>query len=403
MAEQATVAGTSTRGRLSYLDGVRALAALYVVLHHVWFTAFPAYPRNIGPTGTGWLVYGHLAVAVFIVVSGFSLTIAPARRGYQLGGVKRFLRRRAWRILPPYWAAIALSVFVFGVLTPDLTGRAISLKGVLVHALLLQDVIDTPKPNGAFWSIAVEWQIYFLFPLVLLARRRLGSVPTVALAAAAVLAAQFIAWNVPALDGLLNLTPQFFALFVLGVAAAGVVNHDIPRRVLAYAGPVGIAIFAGFVVLAAVQGPVWIDSKYFWIDLAVGAGTACLLAALADNRLTALRSLLAGRVLSGVGAYSYSVYLVHLPFLWLVGHYVVGRFDLGSTAAFLLLMALGVPVVLAGSYGFHRVFELPFMENRSLAELTGRERKGSGGGRHRAADVRQHQPAAPTPPVAASS
>ena len=83
------------------LDGLRGLAALYVVLFHCWLLAFPGFPRNSGPFWLGWLMYGRLAVVFFLVLSGFSLALSPARKGWQQGGVARFLRRRAWRILPP--------------------------------------------------------------------------------------------------------------------------------------------------------------------------------------------------------------------------------------------------------------------------------------------------------------
>ena len=113
------------------------------MLHHIWITTYPDYPRNSGPAIVGWLLYGHVAVSVFIVVSGFSLSIAPVRSGWQLkGGVPRFLRRRAWRILPTYWAALALSCIVFGLITPDETGAQVSAKAIAVHGVLLQDVIN---------------------------------------------------------------------------------------------------------------------------------------------------------------------------------------------------------------------------------------------------------------------
>ncbi|WNV89190.1 acyltransferase [Umezawaea sp. Da 62-37] len=362
------------RARLSFLDGVRALAALYVVLHHIWFTVYPTYPVNSGPVFLGWLLYGHLAVAVFIVVSGFSLTVAPARRGYRLGGVARFLRRRAWRILPPYWAALGLSVLVFGLITPELTGRAITLKGVLAHFFLVQDVVDSPKPNGAFWSIAIEWQIYFLFPLVLLLRRRIGPLWMVVVSTAAVVAAQLVGENVGPLDGVLNLTPQFLALFVFGVAAAMVLEEG--RTAPRWLGAAGVACFAVFVVLAVVFGSVWVDRGYFWIDLLVGVGTAAVLAVLAGGGFAPLRAFLASWALSRVGLFSYSVYLVHLPLLWLVDHFLVSVLVADPLARFGLLLVFGTAAVLGGSYLFHRVFERPFMENRSLAEVTAAIRGG---------------------------
>src|SRR3954470_9567348 len=100
------------RPRLAGLDGVRGLAALFVVVHHVFLRAFPGYPVDRAPFWAGWLIYGRFAVVVFIVLSGFSLALLPARRGWRLDGISRFARRRALRILPAYYAALAFSLAV---------------------------------------------------------------------------------------------------------------------------------------------------------------------------------------------------------------------------------------------------------------------------------------------------
>ena len=162
--------------RVEWLDGVRALAAFFVVLHHSWLMTVGGYPATNGPWFTDWLVYGHLAVSVFIVVSGYSLTLTPAKHGMQLkGGWWGFLRRRFWRIVPPYWAALGLVAVLIGAgLTGPANGPEFSPRDFFVHLFLVQDAIGNVSPNGAFWSIAVEWHIYFLFPLLLVGFRRFG-------------------------------------------------------------------------------------------------------------------------------------------------------------------------------------------------------------------------------------
>ena len=143
--------------RVDWLDGVRGCAAVYVMLHHIYLTIFPGFPVTTGPWYLGWLMYGHLAVVVFIVVSGFSLGLAPARSRNKLqGGVSTFFRRRAWRILPPYWAALIVSSVVAHFLLNQAPGNEVNLRTLLVHALLLQDIIPSNAPPGAFWSIAIE-------------------------------------------------------------------------------------------------------------------------------------------------------------------------------------------------------------------------------------------------------
>ncbi len=194
---------------------------MFVVFHHTWLTTYHSYPRNTGPWGLAWLIYGQLAVAVFIVVSGFSLSLATVRSGDRLvGGTTRFIRRRAWRILPAYWAALAFSVIVLATLIHAKTGESPSLKAIIVHGALLQDVIGSRTPNGAFWSIAPEWQIYFLFPILLILVRRWSGVAATLTTTAVVIAGYLVATNVSAFGKFLDLTPVFLALFAFGMLAA---------------------------------------------------------------------------------------------------------------------------------------------------------------------------------------
>ena len=54
--------------RVEGVDGIRGLAALYVVMHHCWLLTFHGYPADTGPAWLGWLLYGHLAVVAFIML-----------------------------------------------------------------------------------------------------------------------------------------------------------------------------------------------------------------------------------------------------------------------------------------------------------------------------------------------
>src|SRR6186713_3008000 len=95
--------------RLEYLDGLRALAAIYVVLFHagVGFLDSERPLAGFARTLQRGLSYGHDAVAVFIVLSGYCLMLPVARAdGQFVRGVPNYFARRAWRILPPYFAAL---------------------------------------------------------------------------------------------------------------------------------------------------------------------------------------------------------------------------------------------------------------------------------------------------------
>ena len=126
-ATAASEIADAPRRRLAGLDGVRGLAALFVVVNHVFLRAFPGYPVDKAPFWAAWFIYGRFAVVVFIVLSGFSLALSPARHGWRLDAVSRFASRRARRILPPYWAALVFSLAVAWLLVRP-PGRCLFLR-----------------------------------------------------------------------------------------------------------------------------------------------------------------------------------------------------------------------------------------------------------------------------------
>jgi peptidoglycan/LPS O-acetylase OafA/YrhL len=133
---------------LAGLDGLRGLAALYVLLFHAWLLAFRHFPRNTGPAYLTWSMYGRLSVVFFLALSGFSLALSPALNDWQLGGAARFLRRRAWRILPAYWAALAFSLVIAVFIVPATHKGPPTDRSVAVFGLLLQDFVKARTPNG---------------------------------------------------------------------------------------------------------------------------------------------------------------------------------------------------------------------------------------------------------------
>ncbi|WP_313376712.1 acyltransferase, partial [Chishuiella sp.] len=174
--------------RFDFLDGIRGLAALWVVLFH-------SLLFNGDNTGIKWsenfilnniqkpLSIGHLAVSIFIVLSGFCLAIPVVNNGLELkGGFKRYIFRRAKRLIPPYYFALLLSLILI-LLFPLLqvanntawdSKIPVTIESIISHLLLIHNFkMDwIYKINGAHWSIATEWQIYWLFPLMLLLWRK---------------------------------------------------------------------------------------------------------------------------------------------------------------------------------------------------------------------------------------
>ncbi|MFD9507214.1 acyltransferase family protein [Streptomyces mirabilis] len=359
---------TRGRGQVLGLDGLRGLAALYVLLFHCWLLTMPGFPENSGPAWLGWLMYGRLAVVFFLVLSGFSLAISPARNGWHLGGVSRFLRRRAWRILPPYWAALALSLAVAWFVVPASHFGPPTGTSILVYGFVVQDMFTAPTPNGAFWSIGVEAELYLVFPLLLLVRRRLGAVVLVASVTLLVIARGLLAPNASPVEGVNWLTPNLAPVFVAGLVGAGIVVAPERVRRLPWHWLAALAALP-VVALVVIKGSAWTVDHYFWIDLAVAPAMTMMIAAVATGRPAVLMRLLATRPMRGLGDFSYSLYLVHLPIVMIVCRKVAPHFVSPGLPAFWFTLTLALPASVLAAWLFAKLFELPFKRNRSWKSM----------------------------------
>jgi peptidoglycan/LPS O-acetylase OafA/YrhL len=357
------------RQRIAGLDGVRGLAAAYVVVDHVFLRTFPSYPADHAPFWAAWFMYGRFAVVVFIVLSGFSLALSPARHGWRLDAISRFAQRRVWRILPAYWAALAFSLAVAWLIVPQPGHGVPDVKSVLVNGLLVQNIVLAPSPNSAFWSMAVEAQLYLLFPLLLLIVRRRGAIIMVVTVTLIVAAVGIFGPHVARLDTfVIQSPPDLAALFAVGILTAGIVGASSARRSWPWH---WLALAAVAPVLATiwVQGSVWTVDHLFWVDLALGPAIACLLAALATGRPAPLLKLLDARPMRNLGGSSYSLYLTHAPILVVVYHLIVAGHVHQGVPAFLVTVAIVLPVTIAFARVFASVFETPFMLGHSPSRI----------------------------------
>ena len=145
----------------------------------------------------------------------------PCRRPATAGGWTRSpgsRGRRARRILPPYWAALAFSLAVAWLVVPQPGHGVPDAKSVVVNGLLVQNIVGAPSPNAAFWSMAVEAQLYLLFPLLLLMVRRWGAIAMVATVTLVVAAVGIFGPHVSRLDTfVIQSPPDLAALFAVGI------------------------------------------------------------------------------------------------------------------------------------------------------------------------------------------
>ncbi len=311
--------------RLDFLDGLRGLAALFVVLHHMHqettytvldHAALP--PRLLSLTS--WLELGHYGVAVFIVLSGYSLMLPVVRSGTgQLkGGFGRYIQRRARRILPPYYIALAISLLLFAIV-PALhhpQGTRIEAdfpawepNAIWTHLLLVHNLTPwTFKINGPMWSVATEWQIYFLFPLLLLpVWKRFGSVTAVIVGFGLGLAPHLL-FNVG--DGAY---PWYIGLFAMGMmgAALSFSRHSGAASLLDKMPWLLLSLLCTLGLIVTIKK--W-HGYAAPPDALAGAATMCLLVGCAyqfqQGRNSLLLRFFRRKGLVQIGLFSYSLYLI---------------------------------------------------------------------------------------------
>ena len=367
----AALAQAGTRpGRIAGLDGIRGLAALYVVTCHIFLRAWPGYPgANHAPFWAALLSHGRGGVAMFIVLSGFSLGLGPARSGWRLPSAAAFAHRRAWRILPPYWAALGFSLLMTWYVVAQPGWATPDGKSVVVYGLLAQDAFSVGIPNRAFWSIAVEAQLYVMLPLLLLLVRRVSARAMVGLVAAIVVTIGLLGPHVPLMNSaLVKFTPDLAVLFAVGLLAAGIVTAGEHTRSRPWGG-YALAAAVPVIALMVIKGGTWSNSNLFWLDLAWAPALGCFLAAVATARPRFVVRFLDSRALRSLGSFSYSLYLTHLPIVMAVSYgLVLGRVASG-TPAFFVLAAILLPVTVCFARLFAAVFELPFQRHRGWAAL----------------------------------
>ena len=152
-------------------DGYRAIAITGVVLLHVSFASGFIYRH---PTLSGYLFNGDFGVSLFFAISGFLLYrpfVASRLAGRPAMGVRAFFRRRALRILPAYWVALTVVVYVL---------RQEEIHSLKEFVLLysLQQIYSEPYHFHGIqqaWSLGTEVSFYLLLPFYAAGVRRLST------------------------------------------------------------------------------------------------------------------------------------------------------------------------------------------------------------------------------------
>ncbi|MBC8063958.1 MAG: acyltransferase [Chlorobia bacterium] len=361
--------------RLELVEGMRGVAALYVVLSHFVNIVDPRLLEGKS-TSPIWLqklmmpfTYGHLAVAAFIVLSGFCLQLSLFNgKDGRIHDLKRFLQRRAWRILPAYYASLALSIGVCIWVTQYQTGLPysqyvpVTRENVLAHVFMVHNLSPEwmYKINGVLWSIALEIQLYLMFPLFVILLFRFGRVGIVGIGSL------FAFLTLAFLPVATKLYPWFVPLFCLGMATA----HFAYRPNLRVGIQPRLASVCFWFSLVGIGLTVGMKSL-IPSDLFIGLSVSCLIYLGAVAPWLRLPGTFGWKPLIKLGAFSYSLYLMHHPILQVL---FVNKpaWAKGDGLEMVFCLAVALPLILLGTWLFSLAFERPFIAKKAGSRQTDR-------------------------------
>jgi peptidoglycan/LPS O-acetylase OafA/YrhL len=144
--------------RLKFVDGLRGVAAMMVVLFHLF-----------GRTSAAALTSrGYLGVAIFFVLSGFVITAIVGTRRVTAGFLGRFALRRMIRLDIPYWLNIALALGLMAIaVRAGIPKQPVHAWPIAAHLVYLQEFFGYTEINTVYWTLCFEVQFYLALILLL--------------------------------------------------------------------------------------------------------------------------------------------------------------------------------------------------------------------------------------------
>ncbi len=312
------------QGRIPELDGLRGTAILLVLVGHYFAAPGKGAVRFLSGY---WVRLGWTGVDLFFVLSGFLIGGILLAVRDSPNYFKTFYARRFFRIIPIYYAWIAIYAVLFLIARAFLTARVGSVQkidiSILAHFLFLQNFHDFLKSTVSFWwfsltwSLAVEEQFYLVAPVLVryLPKRVLALVLIAVMFGAPIL--RFVVRNGFS-DGpwlAYRLMPCRADSLAAGVLAALLWNNPKAR---AWIEAHALLLYGLFAILFAGVAYIWRyhsdpllpltqTAGYTWLALFF----AVLLLLVVSRRASLLAALMRLGFLREIGGVSYCIYIIH--------------------------------------------------------------------------------------------
>ena len=353
------------RERQPGLDLLRALAIIVVVIYHAALFGFKL-PGRVDR-------FGWIGVDLFFVLSGYLIggqLLAPFARDQRIN-LGRFFARRALRIMPAYFAVLAIYFLLpswreYPEMSQPLWKFLLSIQNVALHG-------GTAFSHA--WSLAVEDQFYLCLPFILLFVNRWPRsaiiIPCV-IVFGGILLRTFLAWQNPAADFGVSFRgfqawiyyPTWTRLdpLVFGVALAAIEKFRLQwwkglMNCARWLWLPGVALIAFGLYLG--EGDYLSVAACIWQFPLIALGMAALLICALSPRLPFRRVAIPGAAF--IASIAYSAYLIQKLVMHVVGQFCFEHSIALTSVSALVLVEI---CVYAAAFILFLLIERPFLQLR---------------------------------------
>ena len=212
--------------RIPELDGFRVLLVFIVSWYHIWQQSWLT-PR-VGNVSLDFLVRaGYMPVDGTILLSGFLLFLPYARHmllGERMPSARGFYQRRIARIVPSYVFVTLLMLFAVAIPYQQFRTTGAMVKDVVMHLTFTQTfdraTYNATPLGGASWTVAIEMQMYLLFPWIARLAKKHPAGTMLGMTAISAYARSWFLWSRTEYSMVVNQLVSFLDVYALGMACA---------------------------------------------------------------------------------------------------------------------------------------------------------------------------------------
>jgi len=360
------------------LDGLRAIAAIVVVIYHTSNTvAYFAEPLNRSATDTRgvWAGanilgrFGNWGVSIFFVLSGFLLYrpfVASWLGGRSVGSLTTYIARRLTRIVPAYWVVLTYYEFVVRATAPK-GAPGIYLLFYFFAQNYKNGYVDLGGGMAVAWTLCIEMSFYLALPLLAYGLRKISPpkltlqqrvrVQLGALAALTLGSVAMRYWVIAAHPLQSFWLPAYFAWFGLGMMAAvwhsghhlGLPLPTLVRLMGRYPELCWLFAIQSFWLTSLIKYASWVQTRPEYMAIYIGNGISAALflypLVFGDQNRTVLRRVLQRQPMKWLGEISYGIYLWHTIWLVIIYEWVQkGTWPGGFWPTFFLVSVMTLPI-----------------------------------------------------------